>query len=109
MFAPQLPDWEFKYASAGTPVSRPDLVNVALEDGLPVTGRQGWGLNFLLEGERLQRGSAPGLSNCWWGVDRERGVGGVLLSQVLPFGDPVVGPLWVEVMGRVYGGEGGEG
>lgn len=106
MFIPQLPDWEAKYAAAGYPVSRPDLVNVALRDGLPVTGRQGWGLNFLLEGDALQRGSAPGLSNCWWGVDRERGVGGVLLSQILPFGDPVVAPLWGEVWGRLYKGEG---
>ncbi|KAA6409412.1 MAG: hypothetical protein FRX48_06965 [Lasallia pustulata] len=113
MFSPQLPTWESSYATAGCPISRPDLVNVALEDGLPLTGRQNWGLSFLLEGENLQRGSAPGLSNCWWELDRERGVGGVLLSQVLPFGDPVVGPLWVEVMGRVYAGEeqvaGGDG
>jgi hypothetical protein len=59
-----------------------------------VFGKQGWGVNFLLSGDRLQQGSAPGLSNCFWAVDREKGIGGILLAQILHFGDPHVAPLW---------------
>ena len=109
MFTNQIPDWEAKYAAAGYPISRPDLVSLALKDGVPVKGRQGWGLNFLLEGDNLQRGSAPGLTNCWWGIDREKGVGGMLLSQILPFGDPAVAPLWVDVTEKLYSGDGNQG
>ncbi|KAI9879219.1 MAG: hypothetical protein M1830_009220 [Pleopsidium flavum] len=86
MFTPQLPDWESKYAATG----------------YPVTGKQGWDLNFLLESETLQRGSAPGGSTCFWGMDREKGVREVLLSQILPFGEPVVFPLWMQMRWELY-------
>jgi len=102
MFTPQIPDWESKYAAAGYPVSRTDLAAAFLRDGLPVTGKQGWGLNFLLEGDRLQRGSAPGLSNCFWEMDREKGIAGIMLSHILPFGDPVVFPLWMQIQPKMY-------
>lgn len=102
MFTNQIPDWNERYAKAGYDVSRPDLATVALENGLPVTGNQGWGLNFLLEGVSLQRASAPGLSNCFWGMDREKGVGAIVLSQILPFGDPVVAPLWFQLQQLIY-------
>lgn len=101
MFTPQVPEWQSKYAAAGYPVCRTDLAAAFLRDGLPVNGPQGWGLNFLLEGENLQKASAPGLCNCFWVIDRERGVAGMMLSQVLPFGDPIVFPLWVQVEGLI--------
>lgn len=31
-----------------------------------------------------------GLANCFWWIDRERGVTGVIAAQVLPNGDPKV-------------------
>ena len=105
MFTNQIPDWETKYAAAGYPISPPDLVSLALKDGLPVKERQGWGLNFLLEGGNLQRGSAPGLTNCLWGIHREKGVGGMLLSQILPFGDLAVTPLRIDVTGKLSSGD----
>lgn len=76
---------------------------------------QGWGLNFLLSGDKRHEGkiekgvqfyraSAPGLMNCFWSVDREKGVAGVLFSQILPFADPVVFPLWLQIQGVLYSG-----
>ncbi|KAI9751892.1 MAG: hypothetical protein M4579_005849 [Chaenotheca gracillima] len=102
MFTNQIPDWMDKYAANGYPVSRPDLANVALRGPQPVPGNQGWGLNFLLMGDRYQQATAPGLSNCYWALDREKGIGGIILSQVLPFVDPVVVPLWVNVQALMF-------
>jgi len=67
-----------------------------------VFGKQGWGVNFLLSGDRLQQGSAPGLSNCFWAVDREKGIGGILLAQILHFGDPHVAPLWRRLQTNMF-------
>ena len=44
-----------------------------------------------------------GLSNVFWWLDREQGVGGVVGSQILPFADPKAVMLWVDVEGTVYG------
>ena len=126
MFTNHVPDWESVYAHNGFAVCREDLVNPILRKPPPVPGRQGWGLNFLLLGdptvvktgkltagmgaaskaaveERFPRGAANGVCNCYWSVDRERGVGGILLSQILPFADPVVMPLWERVEEAMYG------
>lgn len=102
MFTNQIPEWNEKYAKAGYDVSRPDLASLALVDGLLVEGNQGWGVNFLLEGDSLQRAGAPGLSNCFWSLDRERGIGGIVLAQILPFGDPQVVPLWHHLQAAMY-------
>ncbi len=102
MFTNTVPSYHTKYAHRGLPVSRPDLAWPALSADFPVTENQGWGLNFLLLGDNLQRATAPGLSNCFWGLDREKGVGGVVLSQILPFGDPVIFPLWVKLQEGMY-------
>jgi CubicO group peptidase (beta-lactamase class C family) len=114
MFTNQLPDWQGKYAAKGIPIPRPALAQKFLEGGIPVTGPQGWGLNFLLVGDKrhevktgkgvqFNRGGAPGLANCYWGKDTEKGVGGVIFSQILPFGDPVVFPLWERAQVLMYG------
>ena len=103
-----------KYSSRGTPVSRPELAQKSLENGVPVTGPQGWGISFLLVGDerhegksgkgvQFYRGSGSGLANCYWGMDREKGIAGVLFSQIFPFGDPVVFPLWEKVQRVMYG------
>lgn len=52
-----------------------------------------WGLGFLLNPERGMFGRSPnsltwaGLPNCYYWVDREKGVGAVILMQSLPSGD----------------------
>jgi hypothetical protein len=97
MFKSQIPEWQNSYAGRGHAICRPDLAVSALKDDVPVTGREGWGLSFLLTGENLQAASAAGLSNCFWALDREKGVAAVLFSQVLPLGDPAIVSLWLEL------------
>ena len=43
-----------------------------------------------------------GLSNLFWWLDREKGVAGMIASQILPFGDPEVLGLWVTAESAVY-------
>ncbi len=66
--------------------------------GLPVP--QGWGLGFHLTQADLpgmrSRGSADwaGIFNSYYWIDRSKGIGGVLMTQLLPFFDmPVVETL----------------
>jgi len=66
--------------------------------GLPVP--QGWGLGFHLTladlpGMRSNgTGDWAGVFNSYYWIDRSKGIGGVLMTQVLPFFDmPVVETL----------------
>jgi CubicO group peptidase (beta-lactamase class C family) len=102
MFQNQIPDWQGKYAGRGHAICRTDLAVAVLQDDVPVVGREGWGLSFLLEGDSLQFASAAGISNCFWALDREMGTAAVLFSQVLPLGDPVIFPLWQELQKLVF-------
>jgi CubicO group peptidase (beta-lactamase class C family) len=114
MFQNQVSAWMSNYAGKGLPIPRPDLAQTFLENDFPVMEPQGWGLSFQLFGDKRQEGRteagvqfhrafAPGLMNCFWGMDREKGVGGVLMSQILPFADPIVLPLWLQLQGVLYG------
>ena len=53
----------------------------------------GWGLGFLINPERGPNGRAPGslawagIFNSYYWFDPAKGVGGVFMSQVAPFGD----------------------
>lgn len=57
---------------------------------------QRWGLTFLINPEEGPNGRSAGslcwagLANCYFWIDRRKRVGGVLLTQVLPFADPTV-------------------
>ncbi|MDP3908294.1 serine hydrolase [Novosphingobium sp.] len=54
----------------------------------------GWGLGFLINPEPGPNGRSPGsmawagIFNCYYWVDPVKGVGGVFVSQLSPFGDP---------------------
>ena len=54
----------------------------------------GWGLGFLINPEPGPHGRSPGslawagIFNSYYWFDPERGVGGVFMSQIAPFGDP---------------------
>ena len=67
----------------------PELTNAI--QNLPI--RHGWGLGFHLSLEdltgmrRAQAGDWAGIFNCYYWIDRAAGVGGVFLTQVLPFFD----------------------
>lgn len=96
------------FGRQGIPASKPDLTN-PLPDLYPVENNapQGWGLTFMIAnggptGRSRTTGFWAGLPNCWWWCDREKGVGGIVCSQILPFGDMKVLGLWFNVETQIY-------
>ncbi|KAF2188892.1 beta-lactamase/transpeptidase-like protein [Zopfia rhizophila CBS 207.26] len=107
MFRNQIPDFP-NFARQGIPDAKPDLTN-PIPEIYPVPGNppQGWGLTFMLSnggatGRSKGTGFWAGLPNCWWWCDREKGVGGLICSQILPFADAKVLELWFDVETQVY-------
>ena len=49
-------------------------------------------------------GHWTGLANLWWWCDREKGVGGIIGTQILPFADAQVVKLFMEVEAGIYQG-----
>ncbi|KAF2490325.1 beta-lactamase family protein [Lophium mytilinum] len=114
MFQNQIPDYMAKHVEFANEVSRPDLMVPPASKTVPVEGYFGWGLNFQLqanpkatnaascEKDGFPRGAAAGLSNCFWALDREKGVAAVCMTQILPFGDPYVLSLWEAVQEVIF-------
>jgi CubicO group peptidase (beta-lactamase class C family) len=102
MFTNQIPSFYEKYGKAMFTVACPLMVSKAVEVAEPPPPPQGFGLGFLLEGNSLQRGSAPGVANTFWSFDRERGIAAVINSQILPLGDPTVVPTWNKLLRVLY-------
>ncbi|KAJ9203969.1 hypothetical protein DTO166G4_2689 [Paecilomyces variotii] len=106
MFRNQIPEFPH-FGTQGIPDSKPDLTN-PIPDlyPLPPTGGQGWGLTFMLTGGATGRstgtGHWAGLPNLWWWCDREKGIGGMVCAQILPFVDAQVTGLWVDIETEVY-------
>ncbi|TLD11423.1 hypothetical protein PgNI_05304 [Pyricularia grisea] len=97
---PHLPD----FARQGIPAAKPDLTNPIAEI-YPVEGRppQGWGLTFLQPiGAEAGTVCWAGLPNLWWWLNREKGIAGLVATQILPFVDPKVMALWFGVQGASY-------
>ncbi|CAG9951207.1 unnamed protein product [Clonostachys rosea f. rosea IK726] len=67
---------------------------------------RGWGLGFMISGGLTGRSRQTvhwsGLSNCFWWCDREKGVAGIVASQVLPFADLKAVHLWADVETATY-------
>jgi CubicO group peptidase (beta-lactamase class C family) len=67
-----------------------------------------WGLGFQVNLEPLPTGRSAGslawagLGNTYFWIDRARGVGGVLFTQILPFGDRAVLDLFARFETAVY-------
>ncbi|KAL4923603.1 serine hydrolase domain-containing protein [Aspergillus undulatus] len=107
MFTNQIPHLP-NYSRQSIPASKPDLTN-PIPELYPVAGNppQGWGLTFMLSnggptGRSSATGHWAGLANLWWWADREKGVAGMVCTQILPFVDlPVLG-LWGDVESEVY-------
>lgn len=95
------------FGRQGIPAAKPDLTN-SIPDIYPVSRdkKQGWGLTFMLTGGTTGRSAGTahwaGLPNLWWWCDREKGVAGIICSQVLPFVDKQVLQLWAQVESRIY-------
>ncbi|KAI9702273.1 MAG: hypothetical protein M1820_006205 [Bogoriella megaspora] len=106
---PQFPD----YGRQGVSAAKPELTN-SLPELYPQPGNppQGWGLTFQLtthgcgkgiaSGRRNGTANWAGLANLFWWADREAGVGGMIASQILPFGDPNVLGAWISCEKAVY-------
>jgi methyl acetate hydrolase len=58
--------------------------------------RQGWGLSFLINLERSAEGRSPGslswggLANTYFWIDPTANIGGLMMTQVIPFADPAI-------------------
>ncbi len=69
---------------------------------------QKWGLSFCINTERGPAGRSPGslawagLANTYFWIDPTRRVGGVILTQILPFADPRVLGLFEKLERGVY-------
>ena len=77
-------------------------------DPLP-GGAKHWGLGFVINPEAGPHGRSArslawaGLANCFYWADPETGVAGLMLSQVLPFGDPKLLDAYGAFERAVYG------
>jgi CubicO group peptidase (beta-lactamase class C family) len=104
MFRNQIPNFP-DFAAQRIPPSKPDLTN-AIAHLYPSSTPQGWGLTFMLTGGPTGRSEGTahwaGLANLWWWCDRDKGVAGMICTQLLPFADPQVWSLWLDVESAVY-------
>ncbi len=67
-----------------------------------------WGLGFLINTKPLPTGRSAGslmwagLANSYYWIDPSQGIGGVLLTQILPFADVKALPLFLEFEATTY-------
>ena len=113
MFRNQIKEFP-NFGGQGIPASKPDLTN-AIPELYPVPGNpaQGWGLTMMLSnggatGRSTSTGFWAGLPNLWWWCDREKGVAGIICTQILPFADGKVLGLWVDIESKIYAALGAE-
>jgi len=102
---PEFPD----FARRGLPNVKPEFSNNAPElYPQPGNPPQGWGLSFMITQEEGQTGRGrntawwAGIANLFYWIDREKGVAGMIASQILPFGDPGVMEQWGACEAAVY-------
>lgn len=75
---------------------------------LPPDNPHKWGLGFLINTKPLATGRAAGslmwagIANSYYWIDPTNGIGGVLLTQILPFADVKALPLFMEFETAVY-------
>lgn len=108
MFKNQIPEFP-NFARRPTAAAMPELTN-AIDEFYPQPADQpqGWGLTFMLTispgdtGRGANTGWWAGLMNAFWWADREKGVGGMVASQILPFGDAKVMGLWADIEKSIY-------
>jgi methyl acetate hydrolase len=71
--------------------------------------KQNWGLSFLINTEDAPAGrsagslSWAGVINSYYWIDRRQKLGGVIMTQILPFADPIVLKLYGRFERVVYG------
>lgn len=108
MWENQIPNMP-NFARQGIPDAKREQTNPTPElypqDGNPP---QGWGLSFMLTQEPGATGRGKntawwaGIANLFWWCDREKGVAGMIASQIMPFLDPNILGQWVACESAVY-------
>lgn len=100
MFTNQIPEFP-NFGREEIQDAIPELTNKIPElYAQPKEQEQGWGYTFMLTihetytGRGRNTGWWAGLSNLFWWCDREKGVGGIIASQILPFGGKSRFVLW---------------
>jgi len=102
---PHLPNLGRKHYAA----AKPDLV-APVDEFFPQPPEQpqGWGLTFMITPHPAATGRSAntvhwaGLPNLWWWLDREKGIAGMVCTQIMPSSDLKVGELIGGVEGAVY-------
>src|SRR6187402_930241 len=91
MFTNQIPNMP-NFGRTPIAAAIPELTNPIAElYPQPKEQEQGWGLTFMLTihegatGRGRNTGWWAGLPNLFWWADREKGVGGMVASQIVPF------------------------
>lgn len=70
--------------------------------------KKGWSYTFMTNEEEAPTGRPAGaigwagLANSFYWIDRKTGIGGYWATQILPFGDPVSFPGYLEFEGAAY-------
>ncbi|KAG4416232.1 hypothetical protein IFR04_010635 [Cadophora malorum] len=110
MFSNQIPNMP-NFGREAIQAATPELTNPIPElYPQPKEQEQGWGLTFMLTihpgatGRGANTGWWAGLPNLFWWADREKGVGGMVASQIVPFADAEVMGLWAGVESAIYQG-----
>jgi len=83
----------------------PNLTNDAeFFPGMP----KNWGLSFMINEEAAPTGRTAGslawagLANTYFWIDQSKGIGGVYMTQILPFADAKAPPLFYAFEKNVY-------
>ncbi|KAF5647839.1 uncharacterized protein FTJAE_1522 [Fusarium tjaetaba] len=91
MFTDQIPD-KPRFSNISVPVAKPELANPTPLTPMPDDHTEGWGLSFSINhfpestGRAAGSASWEGLANLFWFADRKNNIGGIIASQILPYG-----------------------
>ncbi|KAH9238188.1 hypothetical protein K456DRAFT_1747779 [Colletotrichum gloeosporioides 23] len=95
MFTDQISD-KPRYSNKFIPVSKPTLARPTPLTAMPEDHTEGWGLSFSIShhpsstGRPAGAASWEGLANLYWFADRKNKLGGIIATQIAPYGDPYV-------------------
>ncbi|KAE9574324.1 hypothetical protein CGMCC3_g9572 [Colletotrichum fructicola] len=95
MFTDQISD-KPRYSNKFIPVSKPTLARPTPLTAMPEDHTEGWGLSFSISHQPSSTGrpagaaSWEGLANLYWFADRKNKLGGIIATQIAPYGDPYV-------------------
>ncbi|RSL52627.1 hypothetical protein CEP53_008022 [Fusarium sp. AF-6] len=95
MFTDQIAD-KPRYSNVCVPVAKPELANPTPLTPMPDDHTEGWGISFSISHFASETGRAAGtaswegLANLFWFADRKNNIGGIIASQIIPYGDRLV-------------------